>query len=1049
MERRRRFSEEISVSSLPIPLSQLFHPRLTSLGRLGARASVQAFPDEAALKAGSSPWRLTLDGDWRFRLAGAPNAAPADWVSSNTDQSPWRDIKVPGVWTRQNAGDLPHYANWQMPFDCQKPPNVPHDNPTGLYRRSIFIPEAWEGRSTVLHIGGFESLALVWCNQVFIGMAKDSRLPSEFDLSEALRMGENELAIMVVRWCDATWIEDQDHWNHGGLHRSVWLESRGPTHLGDLIVETDFDPQTQSGKASVRASVEGVSAGWSVRARLSTPDGAAMIMETDAPVQQFDTSLPPAQQWAQSFAFEAYAADLDFELSNAAPWSAECPNRYRLVTELLDPSGTVTEMHETWIGFTRIQTSGRRLRINGRSVVLIGVNRHDHHPENGKTCSREDIRAELLTMKQHNINAIRTAHYPNDPALLDLADELGFYVIDEANVECHARWTEVAHQPDFLPAIVERTTRMIARDRNHPCIIGWSLGNEAGHGPAHDAAAAAARKLDPTRFVHYEGAVSQRFSFPFGTSPETTQQSPSAAEKAATDVVCPMYPPIDHIVDWARWAEQTKGDDRPLILCEFSHAMGNSNGSLSTYIDAFFTEPALAGGFVWDWRDQGLAETDEQGRFYWAYGGHYGDEPNDANFNINGLVGPDGVPHPALREYMCAARPVTSELTDQRKLRVSNRRVFQDTSDLEMRWRLLRNGREVETGQGAVVINPGSSIEIDLPTHADLTPLGEWHLGVSWHLRESCIWGEAGHKIAWDQLELQSEPMPTVETRPPSVDAGAFRHAGLTIAVSEHDGATSIGFGSDEPVSAPVSLCLWRAPTDNDGGKPGSRPLFKNRTAEWVGYGLNALEMQTCTQRATSNGLLIERKWVGSEGDFAEHHSLWSISDQAIVVDETIIIPEAWADLPRIGVRFEVPSDYDRLDWYGLGPDESYPDRYLAQTVGLWSSTIAEQYHPYVRPQEYGAHEQCRWFQLANSKGNGLRVRFPQPLSFTARPHNDVDLNEAETLAQLQPSNKTEVHIDVAMRGLGTGACGPDALRPCRIGPGTYSFRWMLQAASS
>ena len=1036
------------MSPLPLPLSQLLSPRLTSLGRLEARADLQGFPNEAALDAGASPWRLSLDGDWRFQLAPRPDSAPADWTSSSTDEAPWRDIKVPGVWTRQGTGDLPHYANWQMPFDCQKPPAVPNRNATGLYRSAIAVPEAWQGRSTILHIGGFESLVLVWCNQVFIGMAKDSRLPSEFDLTGALQPGENELALMVVRWCDATWIEDQDHWNHGGLHRSVWLESRGTSHLGDLVIDTDFDPVSNSGTASIRASVTGDSAGWSVRSQLQGPGNRAAIAEATAPVDQFDTSQSVGEQWAQSYSFKAYAASLELDVPNAAPWSAEIPNRYRIITELREPGGTVTEVHETWIGFTRIETTGRRLSVNGRPVVLIGVNRHDHHQENGKTCSREDIRAELVTMKRHNINAIRTAHYPNDPALLDLADELGFYVIDEANVECHARWSEVPHQADFLPAIVERTTRMIARDRNHPCIIGWSLGNEAGHGPAHDAAAAAARHLDPTRFIHYEGAVSLRLSFPFGRSPETTQQSPSAVELAATDVVCPMYPPIDHIVDWARWAEQTKGDDRPLILCEFSHAMGNSNGSLSAYVDAFFEEPALAGGFVWDWRDQGLAETDEQGRFYWAYGGHYGDEPNDGNFNINGLVGPDGVPHPALREYMWAARPVTTELTYQRKLRVSNRRVFRDTGDLEMRWRLLHDGQEVEAGEGAILVEPGASKDLELPFRADLAASGDWHLDVSWHSREEAAWSAAGHQVAWDQLTLKSATTASIERRAPSVEAGAFQHAGLTVAVSEQEGVTSIRSGGEEIVSSPISLCLWRAPTDNDGGKPGARPLFKNRTAQWVGFGLNALQPSACVQRQDASGLSVERKWVGADGAFAEHHSVWSVSDEVIVVDETITIPEAWTDLPRIGVRFEVPSAFDRLDWYGLGPDESYPDRHLAQTIGHWSSTVADQYHPYVRPQEYGAHEQCRWFQLTNTTGNGVKISLPEPLSFTTRPHHDADLNDAETLAELRPAATTEVHIDIAMRGLGTGACGPDALPQYRVGPGTYSFRWMLQAVS-
>jgi beta-galactosidase len=397
---------------------------------------------------------------------------------------------------------------------------------------------------------------------------------------------------------------------------------------------------------------------------------------------------------------------------------------------------------------------------------------------------------------------------------------------------------------------------------------------------------------------------------------------------------------------------------------------------------------------------------------------------------------------------MWAARPVTTKLTEQQMLRLSNRRVFQDTSDLEMRWRLLNDGREVEAGRSDVLIDHGSFVEIDLPFRSDLASSGDWHLDVSWHLKADCPWGDAGQPVAWDQLDLRSAQRVAEETRAPLIDAGVFKHAGLTVAVSDHEGVTSIGSSKSEIVSSPISLCLWRAPTDNDGGKPGSRPLFKNQTGQWVGFGLNALQPSARHQRQDANGLSIERKWEGADGVFAEHRSLWSVSDNAIVVDETITIPEAWTDLPRIGIRFEVPSAFDRLEWYGLGPDESYPDRHLAQTVGRWSSTVTDQYHPYVRPQEYGAHEQCRWFSLTDEQGDGLKIILPKPLSFTARPHHDADLNEAETLAELRLAATTEVHIDVAMRGLGTGACGPDALPQYRVGPGTYTFRWMLQAIS-
>jgi len=1026
---------------LPLQLSHLLNPSLLELGRLPARGTLRAFPDRAALASGESPWRRPLDGRWRFQLAPGPERTPDGWISEDTGEAPWRDIQVPGVWTRQQSGDLPHYANWQMPFDCANPPDVPRDNPTGLYRQTFELSESWMNRKTILHLGGFESLVLVWCNGQFVGMGKDSRLPSEFDLSDHIVQGQNGLAIMVVRWCDATWIEDQDHWNHGGLHRSVFLESRAPVHIRDLVVDTDFEPSTEIGTASIRVETAGPSAGYLARVTLETETGETCFSSSSVAVEQFDTSKSTGSQWAQSYAFKAYAATLQIELPETQAWSAERPTRYRLVTELIDPDGQISEVHETWIGFTRIEVSGRRLRVNGKAVTLIGVNRHDHHPENGKTCSLEDIRAELLTMKRHNINAIRTAHYPNDPMLLDLADQLGFYVIDEANVECHARWSEVAHHPGYRAAIVDRTVRMIARDRNHPCIIGWSLGNEAGHGPAHDAAAAAARHLDPTRFVHYEGAVSMRLSFPFGRSPETTQQPPSALELAATDVVCPMYPPIDHIVDWARWAEATELDDRPLILCEFSHAMGNSNGSIREYVDAFFAEPALAGGFVWDWRDQGLAETDAQGRFYWAYGGHFGDEPNDANFNINGLVGPDGAPHPALREYMWAARPITAELSETGEILLTNRRAFEDTSDLKLCWELLRDGVCVETGELMFALDAGETRSLPAPHQTSISDDAAWHLSLSWQQIAPSAWAEAGFVVAWDQLELES---PEPQDLPlPKLDSGAPTKLAIEDLLSDFDGM----------VVSPLTPTLWRPPTDNDGGKPGARPLFQNRTAEWVGYGLNALQAGAVQAQsfaiAEGEVWLFERDWLGANAETLQHRTAIRKGQAGLIFDETLIVPGAWKDVPRVGIRFEVAARYDQLEWFGLGPDESYPDRKGAQLVGAWRSSVAEQYHPYVRPQEYGAHEETRWFRLLDSDGSGLQIDLPTPRSMTVRPHHTADLNDAETLAELRTRETTEVHIDAALRGLGTAACGPDTLAPYLVGPGTYHFQWQLKRVSA
>ncbi|MEO0608661.1 MAG: beta-galactosidase domain 4-containing protein, partial [Pseudomonadota bacterium] len=484
-----------------------------------------------------------------------------------------------------------------------------------------------------------------------------------------------------------------------------------------------------------------------------------------------------------------------------------------------------------------------------------------------------------------------------------------------------------------------------------------------------------------------------------------------------------------------------------------------SNGSLSDYVDAFFEMPALGGGFVWDWRDQGLAEIDHQDRFYWAYGGHYGDEPNDANFNINGLVGPDGVPHPALREYRWAARPVTATLGADGHVIVENRRSFTDTRDLEFHWLLLRDGVRVEDGTLSPVVPPGETLTLDPFLSATPDDAAEWHLTVSWTLRDATDWAEAGHVVAWDQLTLKAPARPALPalnlgaSQTPPFQSQTVRNGNLAVRFDPHGAISAISLGDEGVLASPMTACVWRAPTDNDGGKPGARPLFQNKTAEWVSYGLNDLQSSEVTSEAWAapGGTVqsVARTWRGVNGHALAHQSRVQFSTDGLVFEETLIVPEAWQDLPRVGLRFEIAASFDQIEWFGLGPDESYPDRKGAQSFEVWHSTIAEQYHPYVRPQEYGAHDETRWARVLNAAGDGLQFTFPTPLSFTARPHHDVDLNQAETLAQLKTRETTEVHIDAAVRGLGTAACGPDALPQFRVGPGTYAFRWILNAVKA
>ncbi|MCE2818566.1 MAG: hypothetical protein LW686_07950, partial [Ilumatobacteraceae bacterium] len=531
-----------------------------------------------------------------------------------SDTTKWPQISVPGNWTLTGLGDLPHYTNVQMPWEG-RPPSLPTTVATAVHRTSFTVPSSWKKRRTILHIGGAESVHMVYLNGEFIGYGTDSRLPSEYDLSTHLIAGKNTLAVVVCRYSAQSHLEDQDQWWMAGLHREVFLRSQAEIAIEDVHVNAGVTTDNAGSleidvKVSVSAGTN-LQRGWMVRVQLETMSGKKVGPARSSEVSWFD--MP--------YVFDGHVAKFrEWTIDDAELWSAEQPNRYRVVCELIDPFDEVTEAVAITTGFRSVRIEGNSLLINGKRVMIRGVNRHDHHPDKGKAVSVDDMRADLVLMKQHNVNAVRCSHYPNDSRLLDLCDELGLYVIDEANAESHAWNTSLCHDVRYRETWISRISRMVERDRNHPSIIMWSLGNEAGYGAVHDAAAAWIRSADPSRPIHYEGAV-------FHAGWET-------GGVAASDVVCPMYAPIDAIVEYGK----NSAGKRPLIMCEYSHAMGNSNGSLSDYWDAFENTPGLQGGFVWEWKDHGLTQRITGGGTRLAYGGQFGDAPNDGNFVADGLV---------------------------------------------------------------------------------------------------------------------------------------------------------------------------------------------------------------------------------------------------------------------------------------------------------------------------------------------------------------------------------------------------------------------------
>ena len=955
--------------------------------------------------------------------AEIPDGWPNDPLGDGT-------IHVPGVWTRQGVGDLPHYTNVVMPWD-EQPPNHPDANPTGLYRIEFERPAH---PRVVVEFGGAESVLAVWCNGHFVGAGKDSRLASTFDLTPHLWPGSNRLAAAVSRWSDATWIEDQDHWFHGGLHRPVVVRGTELVRIDDLVTNGDVDPGTGRAALSVDVQVgspDALDPGWVVEIDLG-PLATGRTVAVPAPP-------PPTGRGAMEGAYTYLGpiASTRFEGLDATPWTAETPNLHRITVTLIDPDGTRVETIERRVGFRRVEVRDRRLLVNGKPVMIAGVNRHDHHPDNGKTPSPTEIRDELVAMKRHNINAVRTSHYPNDPAMLELCDELGLYVVDEANVESHARHDSLVASGLFDLAILDRVRRMVYRDRSHPCVIGWSLGNESGHGAAHDAAAAWVRSVDPTRFVQYEGGFHHRWRREAADGGR--EQPPTRSDRLVTDVVCPMYPTVAMIRSWAEWAERTGDDERPLIMCEYSHAMGNSNGGLDEYWNAFRELPALSGGFVWDWRDQGLRERTDDGTEWWAYGGHYGDKPNDGNFCINGLVDPDLRPHPGLRELAHLARPVAIARSDggdpagSFPLTVENRYDHVDLGHVSIHWQVATDGRPEAEG---TITAPGvpprgtATLTIDALTDA-IAGVSEardaGHVAVT--LRSMLVsdteWAEAGHVLGHDQIVLRDGP-----------DTGT-----ATVSAINRDPSPVAGPVSPLDLMAAAVPSLWRAPIDNDVHvAPRWREWGLDRLAVEDDSGLVPVDPVDTDRGSNDDRTVLERRCRIGAARFrcrVEAHP-----DGVARVEAEIETPQEWHDLPRVGVVLTTPAGFDRLTWFGPGPDETYADRRASALVGRWSTTVADQYHPYVRPQEYGAHVDCRWFELVDGEGRGIRIVGDPTLVFSARHHTDGSLTDASTPAELTTAPTVEVHVDLAQRGLGTAACGPDTDR--LIGPGVHRWSWWM-----
>ena len=678
------------------------NPEVFGINKLPAHVRTVPYPSVEAALVGDwrhSPYCQMLNGTWQFDLVPTPADVPAGFAAPEYDVEGWSDIRVPGNWTTQGF-DKPIYTNVQMPIP-NTPPFVPKDdNPTGLYRHDFEVSSDWEGRQILLHFEGVESAFYLWVNGEAVGYSQGSRLSAEFDVTSYVQTGKNMLACMVIRWSDGSWLEDQDHWWMAGIYRDVYLYATPKAHIFDFFAKPTLDDDLADGTMAVEATIENFSG--------ADIDGYRLRMDLfdDAGQRVFDTRSTSFME-SEHVITKPYLSE---RVSSPAKWSAEQPNLYTVVVSLHDKENTFLEAVSCKVGFRKVEIVGREMLINGKPVLMKGVNRHEHDEVNGKTISEASMLEDIRLLKQYNLNAVRCAHYPTMERWYELCNEYGIYLIDEANIETHAVYNRLCADPSWTNAFVERGKRMVERDKNHPSIIQWSLGNESGYGANHDTMAAWIRYKDPSRPLHYEGAIARNDQI----SNHRPDEDRWFQGHMSTDIVCPMYPKVQDIIDYAK---DPKGD-RPLIMCEYAHAMGNSVGNLKEYWDAIREHHGLQGGFIWDWVDQGLLLKDENGTEYWGYGGDFGDEINDLNFCINGLIFPDRTVHPPMYEYKKLLQPVMVEAVDlvRGKVKISNDHYFSDMSGLTGRYTITINGIvEQEAVIDIPEIAPGGAA--DVQTH--------------------------------------------------------------------------------------------------------------------------------------------------------------------------------------------------------------------------------------------------------------------------------------------------------------------------------------------
>ena len=977
----------------------------------------------------SSPFYTLLNGDWKFKWSANPFEVPQEFWKSGFDVSQWDDLPVPANW-QMHGYDYPIYTNVKYPFP-KEPPKIPHDdNPTGAYVKTFDYDDVKDGFQSILHFAGVNSAFYVWLNGKYVGYSEGSKTPSEFNITPLLKNGENRLAVQVLRHSDGSYLEDQDFWRVAGIEKDVYIYNVADVRVNDFFAKTTLANDYKDGVLDLSVEIA------------NDTDKAAKGVKVVT--QLFDANKKLVQELTETVnvaAGKTASVTQNMVIKNARVWSAETPELYTVIINTVQSSGETKQVVGETIGFRKIESKDGQILVNGQPVLFKGVNRHEHDERTAHVVSRESMVADIKMFKEYNINSVRTSHYPNDPYLYKLADQYGIYVIDEANIETHGfgykSENTPANKPEFEGMHLDRIQRMVERDKNHPSIIFWSMGNEAGDGPAFINGYKWAKDRDDSRLVQYERAERHKKDF----------------KEPHTDIYSWMYartPAVQRYLDG--------NPDRPFIWIEYSHAMGNSNGNFVDYWDMVRKERQFQGGFIWDWMDQGLLKKDENGNEFWAYGGDFEPEGvyNDGNFCLNGLVNPDRTPHPGLFEVKKVYQNVHFSKLSNGQFELYNENFFTDVSQYDFEWRLLEDGVAVKSGPLAIQAGPLERKAFDISAQLKgLNKEKEYFVEFYAKAKAGTPLVDAGHVLAQDQILIQAAPavqFNTVAKGKVAVsdngDTTVVKTANAELTFDAQGYLSSYQLNGKEMLLQPLKVNLWRAPIDNDFGSkmPKRAKAWKAATKEQIGTGVKLV-------KHADNIAVLEQQI-----ELKPAHSTASIQYQVnangeVLVNVALDVDESkkkMSEIPRFGTVLQMPVSYDNVTYYGRGPHENYQDRKASAFVGLFSGKVEDLGFAYIRPQENGNRADVRWTAITNESGEGLKFSGMKTIDFSAHHQTMDDFDPGEKKAQrhytdIVKRDLVEVNIDYMQSGVGgDNSWGAKAWDKYLLLPKDYSYSFSI-----